>query len=202
LSIVRRLVELMGGETGVSSEEGVGSTFWFTAHLPISERAARSQPAQRVPVTGKRILVVDDNATNCRILATQRMEHNFLILLADDNAVNQKVAVRLIEKLGYRVDVVADGRAAVDSWRSGRYDLILMDCQMPELDGFEATAEIRRIENGASRIPIVALTAHAMKGVDADCKAAGMDGYLSKPIDRTLLATTLQRFLFDKTVAA
>jgi CheY-like chemotaxis protein len=101
----------------------------------------------------------------------------------------------LLEKLDYRVDVVGDGRAAVAAWQTGNYDLILMDCQMPELDGYEATREIRRLENGERRIPIVALTAHAMKGADAECIAAGMDGYLSKPIDKNKLEECMESFL-------
>jgi CheY-like chemotaxis protein/HPt (histidine-containing phosphotransfer) domain-containing protein len=117
------------------------------------------------------------------------------MLLAEDNVVNQKVATRLLEKLDYRVDVVGDGRAAVTAWQTGRYDLILMDCQMPELDGYAATREIRRLENGVQRIPIVALTAHAVKGADRDCIAAGMDDYLTKPIDRDLLAACIERHL-------
>jgi CheY-like chemotaxis protein len=121
--------------------------------------------------------------------------HKRHILLADDNSVNQKVAYRLLEKLGYRIDVVADGQAALDAWRSGNYDLILMDCQMPELDGFEATRRIRAAETADRRIPIVALTAHAMKGVEDECLAAGMDGYLSKPIHRELLRDCLERHL-------
>jgi CheY-like chemotaxis protein len=84
--------------------------------------------------------------------------------MAEDSVVNQKVACRIMQKLGFRVDMVADGRAAVEAWKTGRYDLILMDCQMPELDGYEATRAIRALEHGDSRVPIVALTAHAMKG--------------------------------------
>jgi CheY-like chemotaxis protein len=117
------------------------------------------------------------------------------ILLAEDNLVNQKVAYRTLERLGYRVDIVGDGRAAVEAWKSGRYDLILMDCQMPELDGYAATREIRRLQQDGNPIPIVALTAHAMKGAAAECISAGMNDYLSKPIDRELLEACLERHL-------
>ena len=117
------------------------------------------------------------------------------ILVAEDNPVNQKVAQRLLEKLGYVVHVVADGEAAVAAWRAGAYDLILMDCQMPLLDGYEATREIRRHEDEGPHIPIVALTAHAMQGAAVPCIAAGMDAYLTKPIDRAALEATLTRLL-------
>jgi CheY-like chemotaxis protein len=128
-------------------------------------------------------------------LRAQRARGRDWILLAEDNIVNQKVATRLLEKLDYRVDVVGDGRAAVTAWQKGAYDLILMDCQMPELDGYEATREIRRLENGAAHIPIVALTAHAMKGAELECLAAGMDDYLSKPIDKNKLEECLERHI-------
>jgi CheY-like chemotaxis protein len=109
--------------------------------------------------------------------------------------VNQKVVRRNLERLGYRVDVVADGQAAVDAWRTGRYNLILMDCQMPVLDGYEATREIRRLEGSSAHIPIIALTADAMKGANVKCEQAGMDGYLTKPISRPLLTECLDKFL-------
>jgi CheY-like chemotaxis protein len=118
-----------------------------------------------------------------------------LVLLADDNAVNQKVARRTLERLGVNVEVVGNGREAVTAWKSGRFDLILMDCQMPELDGYEATREIRRQEQNGRRTPIVALTAHAMKGDDIRCREAGMDDYLTKPLDRARLAACLERSL-------
>jgi CheY-like chemotaxis protein len=126
-------------------------------------------------------------------LRAQRAQTRNRILLAEDNLVNQKVASRLLEKLGYRVDVVADGLAAVAAWQTGKFDLIIMDCQMPQMDGYEATREIRRLQEGKGHIPIVALTAHAMKGDEEKCRAAGMDDYLSKPIDRAKLESCLER---------
>jgi signal transduction histidine kinase/DNA-binding response OmpR family regulator/HPt (histidine-containing phosphotransfer) domain-containing protein len=322
LSIVRRLVELMGGETGVESVEGVGSLFWFTAHFaPVVHSV---QPLYPVPASlkGQRVLVVDDNATNRKVvmgqlllcgvepvsassadealallrqaravdrpfdaalldylmpdcdgaelgriivqdealkttrlilltssgqrgdgqlfadigfaayllkpvtqrdlteclilvlansaqswhlqsqpmitrhaLRAQRAQTSNRILLAEDNLVNQKVALRLLEKLNYRVDVVPDGLTAVAAWQTGKFDLIIMDCQMPQMDGYEATREIRRLEQGRRHIPIVALTAHAMKGDEEKCRAAGMDDYLSKPIDRAKLEACLEHLL-------
>ena len=124
-----------------------------------------------------------------------RMLQAHSILVAEDNFVNQKVVRKVLENMGLRVTIVDDGRSAVEAWKSGRFDLILMDCQMPELDGYQATAEIRRCESGTDHVPIIALTAHAMNGADEACKAAGMDDYLTKPIDRTRLKATLDRFL-------
>ena len=115
------------------------------------------------------------------------------ILVAEDNAVNQRLMVKVLNKLNYTPEVVADGRSAVDAALDGDYAAILMDCQMPEMDGFEATVEIRRKEGPERRVPIIALTASAMRGDSDRCFAAGMDDYLAKPVDLALLGDTLRR---------
>jgi two-component system, sensor histidine kinase and response regulator len=321
LSIVKRLAEMMGGEAGVLSRQGAGSTFWFVARLAISAvDAPAPRPDGNATLRG-RALVVDDNATNCKVLegqlhrctmqalhvksaadalalmreeqrngrpfdialidqempgcdgaelgrrinadpllkstrlvlltssrqqsegqrfaelgfagnllkpvaqrdlasclklvlsdkaehwhtrtqavvtqhvAAQRGRERHRILIAEDNVVNEKVARHSLQRLGFHVDAVKNGREAVTAWQTGRYDLILMDCQMPELDGYEATREIRNRERGLQHIPIIALTAHAMKDDDLKCKAAGMDDHLTKPLDRERLRLCLDHHL-------
>ena len=120
-------------------------------------------------------------------LRAQRHRSPKRVLLAEDNLVSQKVAMRMLEKLQCHVEVVADGLATIEAWRKGNFDLILMDCQMPGMDGYEATREIRKLEQGQRHITIVALTANAMKGDEEKCRAAGMDDFLTKPIDRVKL---------------
>jgi two-component system sensor histidine kinase/response regulator len=132
-------------------------------------------------------------AAHPRIGARPRRLH---ILLAEDNAVNARLAVRLLEKQGHTVVVVTNGLHALERSRQERFDLVLMDVQMPEMDGFEATAEIRRLERAAApgsqdHLPIVAMTAHALQGDEERCLRAGMDAYVSKPLDAQKLASTI-----------
>jgi PAS domain S-box-containing protein len=325
LSISKQLVELMGGCMGVTSTPGKGSTFWFTLKLDKQPAGAgRSLPSFE-SMQNLRVLVVDDNETNRKILAQQlgswgithvevdsgqhaleslrvaadsgsafdlaildllmpemdgfelaraiKADENIaatrlimltsavfhgdgamlrdsgvsayltkpcrqsqlfdclttvvsasslrqvsassglaerqilaepqrlsskLILLAEDNVINQMVAVRQLQKLGYRADAVANGIEAVEALGRIAYDLVLMDCQMPEMDGYEATAEIRRREGASKRTPIVAMTAHALSGDREKSIAAGMDDHVTKPVKPEELARVIAKFLVNE----
>jgi two-component system, sensor histidine kinase and response regulator len=332
LSISKQLVEMMGGQIGVTSTPGQGSAFWFTSKLEKQQEPVVNIALLPVEnIANLRVLIVDDNATNRKILSHQlgswgmihhetdsataalkllqtaedhgagydlaildllmpdmdgfelaraiksdprlsavqlvmltsagirgdaatireagvaayltkpvrqsqlfdclttvvsnssnlkelspgptdpipkhplpdgnQMSHK-LILLAEDNIVNQKVAVRQLHKLGFRADAVANGREAIEALGRIPYDLVLMDCQMPEMDGYEATTEIRRLEGVTKRTPIVAMTAHALPRDREKSIAAGMDDHITKPVRQNDLARILELFLSDHDVAA
>ena len=128
-------------------------------------------------------------------LAANHAAQRQRVLVVDDSPVNQRVATRMLENMGHRVDVASNGREAVAAIQSERYAAVLMDCQMPEMDGFEATMTIRRSEPDGNRIPIIAMTAGAMKGDEEKCIASGMDAYISKPVNPDTLLAVLSRWV-------
>ncbi|QDU76170.1 Signal transduction histidine-protein kinase BarA [Bremerella volcania] len=205
IEFLRRLQSDMGGQDakaillthGVMSEKTI-------QELPCRIDAVVTKPVKQSDLFDALVTVLgyeelarrqERHSTTDGLSVTIRAK----ILLAEDNLVNQKLAALLLEKCGHEVHVVGDGKLAVEAWSSGEFDLILMDVQMPIMDGFEATAEIRRIQAETGRkIPIVAMTAHAMKGDRERCLEAGMDDYVTKPINANVLYEVIERVLTQK----
>jgi signal transduction histidine kinase/ActR/RegA family two-component response regulator len=185
LSISKQLVELMQGEIGVESVAEQGSTFWFSVPFHIEQRAERDKPGAR-----QTAFQPTGNGEQEAIQLTGRN-----ILLVDDNLVNQAVAQGMLELMGCQVRIADTGKSALDACLQERFDLILMDCYMPEMDGFEAAGSIRQQASRNAGIPIIALTADVQKGVRELCHTAGMDDYLSKPFELGDLKAMLKKWL-------
>jgi len=183
LTISRQLVEMMGGAIGVESRQGEGSLFWFTVRLKTGDSFS------------EKMVAVEETVPKSRPAG---LPANVSVLVAEDNPMNQEMCRFMLEELGCRVEVVQNGARAVEAAAKQDYDLVFMDCQMPEMDGYEATARIRRHESSGEkkgrRLPIIALTAHAMQGDREHCLASGMDDYLAKPFNMNELADMLYRW--------
>jgi len=187
LSISKKLVQMMNGKIGMESKFGKGSTFWFTAELG------------KIDADVKATTVIQQE----KLDLISRIDKDLSVLLVEDNKINQKIAVYNLTQAGYKVELAENGHEAVIKFKNGKFDLILMDVLMPVMNGFRATQKIRAIEQYRTRknkdyvhhVPVIALTANAMKGDREACLAAGMDGYISKPFKQKELAELLHNLL-------
>ncbi len=182
LVISKRLAEMMDGEVGFESEEGGGSTFWFTARF---ESGVKNQNSG--------IKNLSDDSDSVSIIPGDAR-----ILLVDDNIMNQKVALAILNSSGFSADIADNGMMAIEMLEKAPYDIVLMDIQMPEMDGIEATGRIRKSASDFQNIPIIAMTAHAMKGDREYYLESGMDDYISKPIHPKELIKLVRKYLSKK----
>ncbi|MEZ5581426.1 MAG: ATP-binding protein [Candidatus Competibacteraceae bacterium] len=183
LAISQRLVKLMGGAIKLDSAPGRGSTFWFRVWLEKSPRAVEeNQPVETLSAV----------ATQTTELKPQQR-----VLLAEDNPINQEVALAMMQQLGLTIDVAKNGVEAIEAFKRNRYNLVLMDCQMPQLDGFKATTALRAWERKQNRVPvpIIALTANVLEGDKERCLEVGMNDYLAKPFNYQQLKNKLEFYL-------
>jgi CheY-like chemotaxis protein len=186
LSITQQLTRLMGGEIGVTSTLGSGSTFWFTVRLQSTNRPSEQVRQEERPAASRHSLA------------------GIRVLVVEDTPDNRDVCSQILTMLGCRLDIACDGLEAVAILRRERFDVVLMDCQMPNMDGYEATRELRawELQEGRPRTPVIALTGNAFAEDQRLCLAHGMDDYLAKPFNISQLATTIQRWLPAGSAAA
>jgi PAS domain S-box-containing protein len=209
LAISKQLAELMGGKIGVESIDGVGSTFWFTVNFgTLTKRLFAGDNCAKADYIGLQTFGrmahpgMGKSPCGCSKATNAQEEagHSVRILVAEDNPVNQSVARAMIKRMGYQMDIVANGQETIEALRLIPYDLVLMDCQMPEMDGFEATRLIRMEESNVlnCNIPIIAMTASAMKGDKERCLQAGMNDFIAKPVRMSELERMLAAWLGER----
>ncbi len=194
LAICWRLAELMGGSIEMQSTLGRGTLMAFIVALPVADKLHLEEDnfaggSDDPRTTGKRRGFAPETSA--------AESDKRLVLLVDDNLINRQVLMGQLNSLGYSAESAEDGFVAMEKWKSGRFNMVITDCQMPEMDGYELTRRIRLLEssNGSTRTPIVACTANALVGEEQTCLAAGMDDYLAKPFDLSRLRETLDRWL-------
>ncbi len=193
LVICKQFVSMMNGEIDVESEKGKGSRFYFSVQLKKQKNVSRKiQSNAKKDFENKSNQIIRDPMV---IEGLKKERNKYKILLVEDNLINQKVALRIINDAGYFAQSAINGIEAIKAVKENSYDLILMDVQMPEMDGFTATKEIRKLNSDSSKVPIIAITAHALIGDREKCIEAGMDDYISKPIIPDQLIKILDRWL-------
>ena len=185
LSISKKLVQLMDGNIGVKSKEGEGSTFFFTAKFENSQKTENTRAINQ------------SEYNDVDLTLSDKQKQEIQILVVDDNPVNKAVAKAILKKLGFLCDVASNGLKAIEMIEANSFNIIFMDCQMPQMDGFEATGHIRNAKAGEKNknLPIIAMTAQAMKGSKEQCLSAGMDDYLSKPIKPDTLNQMIEKWI-------
>jgi PAS domain S-box-containing protein len=194
LTICRRLADMMGGSIEMQSEFGKGTTMVLTFLLPIAD--PKDLPKTN-PEDAREVLTATTRMRRMAPGVAQAEAEGTLVLLADDHPINRLLVMRQVHALGYAAESAENGLEAFEMWKSGRFGIVITDCNMPEMDGYELARSIRRLEsaNGGKRTPIIACTANALGGEAENCFAAGMDDYLAKPVELAALLKKLDQWL-------